>query len=341
MIFTRSPYYYNVPFPNDFVVSVDFTVIVGDGSLGAINPIETYEITKPRPGDDWTNLWIDIADFIRPLYNYTPLVTVGTLTPEARENNEVLLTSVTAEINDTVGSTEPALSNKYIATDGYGYYTEGQNFNPNKKILLSHTEYKADARGWFIVPLSCNASSPDPTINAVSVPLNYVDNANNYVKYLVIPMANYSGSVDVAFDGEAIQIELIEECKYDVNEIQFINKYGVFESIHFYKAKKETLTIQSESFKSAFTDGVSYDTKAHQIRKYNVTSNKRISIETGFLSETYNITIQELLQSEHVWKDGVPVNVRTESLELKTRFVDGLVSYGILFDYAYDEINNV
>jgi hypothetical protein len=70
-------------------------------------------------------------------------------------------------------------------------------------------------------------------------------------------------------------------------------------------------------------------------------SNKKIKIETGFLNEDYNATIQELLQSEKVWMNGNPINVVSNSLEFKTRLIDKLISYSIDFEYAYDEINNV
>lgn len=337
---SRTPYYYNVPFPNDFVTSIDYTVIVGSGEVNNIVPIQTREFTKPNNGAA-DNAWIDLSPFIRDYYDYTPLTTLGTTVNEIRTNNEVLLAQVTAEINDSIGSMEPNQVNKFIFSDGYGYYGEGQNFNTPKKILLTHTMYKADARGWFIVPLQCSSGSPDPQVNTVAVSLNYVEGADNYVKYLVIPLDNYTGTVTVDYDGESVAIEIINECKYPVNEVQFINKYGVFEAVHFYKTKKETFTTKSESFKSQFTDGVSYDTKAHQIRRYNVMSNKTVAIETGFLNQEYNDTIEELLQSENVWIDGVPVNPKTSSLELKTRAVDRLISYNINFEYAFDQISSV
>ena len=340
MIGTRTPFYYNVDFPNDFVTNIDYTLIIGGGEINNIVPIKTETFNKPNNGAS-NNAWIDISPFIRDYYNYTPIVTSGTIANEIRTNNEVLLAQVTAEINDSIGSSIPNQVNKYIASDGYGYYGEGQNFNTAKKILLTHTAYKADARGWFIVPLNCNSGSPNPEVNSVPVLLNFTEGADNYVKYLVIPIDNYTGVITVSFDGETIEIEIINECKFPVNEVQFINKYGVFEAVHFYKAKKENFTTTSEMYKSQFTNGVSYDTKQHQIKKYNVGSNKKVSIETGFLNQDYNDTIEELMQSENVWIDGVPVNVTTQNLPLKTREVDKLISYNIEFEYAFDQISSV
>ena len=343
MILNRSPFHYNVVYPNVYVTSIDFEIIVGTGSTTTVVPVETYTASQPNPSSSTTNTWIDLSPFIRDLYTFTPLDFTGVSVAEMRTSgaNSVLMVEVTASTIDSIGSNEDDVSNKYICTDGYGYYTDGQNYQPSQKILLSHTTYKADARGYFIVPLRAASGDGNPTVNAVEVALSFTDNNQNYVKYLVVPLSAYSGTVAVVFEGETINIEIIDECKYPVNEIQFINRFGVFEAVHFYKAKKETVNVKGETFKNTYTNGVSYDVQKHQYQKFNVVANKTIRIETGFLNEDYNATIQELISSEHVWIDGNPVNIRSNSLELKTRIVDKLISYSIDFDYAYDEISNV
>ncbi len=341
MILTRSPYYYNVDFPNDFVESVDFTLDVGVGSLSSITSQQTYNFTKRKPSDTSTNTWLDISPFIRDLFAYSPISVSSYPSPEVISGGETLLAAITAQPVDSLGSTIDPSSNKYICTDGYGYYPEGQNFEATKKILLSHNDYRAHENGYFIVPLRCASSDADPTVDGVPVALNFTDTNSNYVKYLVIPLGGYTGNITVVFESETLFIELIEECKYPINEVQFINRYGVLELIHFYKSARESLSIKSEDFKNAYTNGTSFDVSRHQIKQYNKISNKGVRIETGFLTPSYNETIQELLQSEHVWIDGKPMNVDTNSLELKSRIVDKLISYSIEFNYAFDEINNV
>lgn len=343
MILNRAPYYYNVVYPNDFITSIDFTVNIGTGSTTTITVEQTRAVSKPNPSAATTNSWLDISPFVRDLFTYTSLTTAGTSSDEVVVSplRSVLLAQVTAEHIDSIGSNEADTSQKYICLDGYGYYTDGQNFDTTASILLSHTAYKADGRGFFIVPLRGFAGAPDPTVNTVGVTLGFTDNSQNYIKYLVVVLSDYSGTVTVEYNGSTILIELIEECKFPVTEVQFFNRWGVLETIHFYKSTKESININKETFKNAFTNGVSYDVQRHQLKNYNVASNKTLRIETGFLSEDYNATIQELLQSENVWIDGVPVNPNTSSLEFKTRIIDKLISYSIEFEYAFDEINNV
>ena len=340
MILTRSPFYYNVTLTS-FITSVEFSLVIGKGSTTTITPLDTYNFTKQRPSTDSTNLWVDISPLIRDFYTYSPIDTSLYATPQTIASDCVLLVSLTANRISSLGTISTPLSQKYIATDGYGYYLEGQNKQETRKILLSHTEYRAYQNGYFIVPLSCNNSDTNPTVNGVSVTLSFTDNSTNYVKYLVIPLGEYTGTVTVVYGGETIYIELIEECKYPVSDVQFINRFGVLESMHFYKAAKESVSVNSSDFKNAYTNGISYDVNRHQIKQYNKTSNRKVKIETGFLTPYYNQTVQELMESENVWVDGKPVNVKTGSLEFKTRVVDKLISYSFDFEYAYDEINNV
>jgi hypothetical protein len=343
MILNRSPYYYNVPFPNAFVEAVDFTVEVGAGSLTTPVIVNSYSLTKPKQSTTSTNVYIDVSPIVHDNYSFTPIDFTGIGTTNIIQSTlgTVLITRVTAEIIDTIGNNEEPLSNKYISTDGYGGYLDGQNLDPANKILLSHDQYRADYRGYFIVPLRVSSGDDNPTVNTVEVDLNFTDNVQNYVKYLIIPLNLYSGNIYVEFMGDNITIEIINECKYDINPIQFVNRFGVLELMHFYKTKKDSLSVKRDNFKNAYTDGVSYDVKQHQIQSYNVKSNKTTKIETGFLPEEYNQTMQELLQSEYVWIGLIPINVNQSSLEFKKRSIDKLISYGIDFSYAFDEISNV
>lgn len=280
---------------------------------------------------------------VRDWYEYAPLTTTGTSSAEIRTNGgkEALIAKVTASFNDSIGSQETDATSTYIAHDGYGYYKEGQNHQPSKKILLSNSEYKADSRGFMVIPLSVASGDSNPTVNGVAVTLGFSDTNSHYLKYLVIPIGNYSANFDVVFGGETVTIEPVSECKYPVQEVQFLNRYGGIESMHFYKAKKESIRLEREEFTNNFTSGTTYTTTRHQIKSLNVRSKKTFIMETGWLYEDYNDTIEELLRSEHVWLNGEPVNVKSSNLEIKTRIVDKLISYSIEFEYAYWDINNV
>lgn len=343
MILTRSPYYFNQSFPNNYITSIDFTVRIGTGPTNSMNELAEYSITKENPSDDTDNLFIDISPMVRDYYEFEPFGLSGYTSSSVVQSpqSSVMLVECTASFNDSIGSNEDDVTESFIATDGYGYYTDGQNYEPDQKILLSHTYYKADYRGHFIVPLQCDDDDSDPTVNGDAVDLNFIERSYQRVKYLIIPCANYTGTIEVSFEGETILIELVEECKYDVSQVQFLNRFGAIELLHTYKVRKDSFSTTNDNFKNNYTNGTSYNTDVHQIKKYNVNGNQTFTLETGHLTQDYNQTIEELLMSEYVWVNGIPCNVTSKSLDYKTRIVDKLITYTIEFEYAFDQINNV
>jgi len=347
MILTRSPYYYNQVLTSQFVDAITLELSIQKRNGTALEEIDNIEFTKARPSSDNTNLFIDVSPNIRDYYTFSPislseLQTGGLIV--SREG-EVLVSAATIKERDTLGTDFTGNTIITECTDGHGYYLEGQNPQPPRKTLLSHSNYKMDANGYFIIPFYEVSESEILTINGNAVALGSNNTLTDKYKYLIIQGSSYTGNITVNYDGESTIIELITECKYEVKEIQFINRFGMLESLHFYKTKKDSISTKSTKFKNAYTNGVSYDVLNHQIKEYNKTSNKSTTIETGFLNEDYNLTMQELIESEHVWlREGSvisPVNVKTSSLQFKTRIVDKLISYSIEFEYAFDEINNV
>jgi hypothetical protein len=74
---------------------------------------------------------------------------------------------------------------------------------------------------------------------------------------------------------------------------------------------------------------------------FNVNGSQSIKLSSGFVPENYSDLIQDLLLSETVLLDGLPVKVKTQSTTLKTSLIDRNINYEIEFDYAFNLINNV
>ena len=343
MILTRIPYYINKVLSSTFVTGWNIEIEIRNRS----GLIDTYNITKQRPSVDTTNLFVDISKVVSDYYTHVPFTQANMQTGGIFVSRfyEMLLITVTDEEVDSLGTDFTATETTYEALYGHGYYLEGQNYAPSRKTLLSHSNYKMDARGYFLFPFRIVTGDEVLTLDGDAVSKNAVFTGFDNYQYLVITGDDHTGTATVVYDGETTIIELVTECKYDVKEVQFVNRYGMVEVIHFYKVKKDSIKTESEKFKNAYSNGTSYDTSRHQIKEFNKTSNKTFRMETGFLNEDYNLTIQELMESESVWlreADVVsPVNVTKNSLELKTGIVDKVITYSLEFEYAFDEINNV
>ncbi len=74
---------------------------------------------------------------------------------------------------------------------------------------------------------------------------------------------------------------------------------------------------------------------------FNVNGNQSVKLSSGFVPENYSDLIQDLLVSEVVLLDGLPVKVKTQGTTLKKSLIDRNINYEIEFDYAFNLINNV
>ena len=341
MILTRSPYYYRVAL-DQYSTSVVFAMSIRYSTTTSTQKLAKYTVNKQVPSNKPTHTWIDISQFVKDLFVHGPIDLSQYSIPTVIPSREMALLSMTASVKNSLNSVPSSVQDTFRCVDGQGYYIEGQNFEPSKRILLSHNEYRADENGYFIVPLRVIDGTEPVILDGNSISVNYTANDFNYIKYLIIPLGPRAAlNVEVEYAGETIFIERVDECKYDAKVVQFINRFGAMELMHFMKSKRDTLSIESSTFKNAYTDGLQYAIQRHQYKQYNKMSRRKTKIESGYLNEAYNATVQELLESEHVWIDGRPINVDTSSLEIKTKEVEKLISYSIDFEYAFDEINNV
>jgi hypothetical protein len=162
------------------------------------------------------------------------------------------------------------------------------------------------------------------------------------------------GAVDkiVVSDSDGIQIinvEILEECKYEPKKVTFINKFGALQDMYFFKKSVERMNVEKESYKSNILSGSTYDRSNHVYRDFNLVGKESVTLSSGFLSEEYNEVFKQMMLSEKVWvtnitEDGeqvLPINVKTSDITYKTSLNDKLVEYTIEFDKSFDTINNI
>ncbi|MEM1337269.1 MAG: hypothetical protein AAGF96_05940 [Bacteroidota bacterium] len=342
---TRSPYYFNISV-DQFTQSVTWEITTKRKTASGTENIQEESITKQVPSQDFTQMWADVSPIIRDFYHHIPIelsdLQAGGIIRS--RNDEVLRVDITVSKTVTAGPSTSG-SSTFDCLDGYSLFEEGQNTRTNKDILLEHDSYKMAEDGYFIVPLWVLSGSSDPTINGTPVALLSLDSPLDALQYLIIRGSDYSGDVTVAFGNDSILIEREVACKYPVYDVQFINRFGVIESMEFRAVAKKSMNITKSSFLNSFTDGTSYNTRRHQKREYLISGMNKITLESDYLNENYNKTIEQLMLSEKVWlRQGSninPVNVSSNSLAFKTRVVDKLISYNLEFGFAHEIMNTV
>lgn len=182
-------------------------------------------------------------------------------------------------------------------------------------------------------------SYPSNEINYSIATPETLDSAE-LVKYLWVDVSEALTDeyVEVTYKGETRTFIIEDECRYEPIDIAFQNKDGAVQILTFFKARKDSINIESEQYES---DRAQLN---HQFVKYNVKTKEKLSVNTGFLTEDKNDIIKQLLQSERVWiveAQPIPLNVSTTSQEYKTRVNDRLINYNITFDFAFYGINNL
>ena len=187
-------------------------------------------------------------------------------------------------------------------------------------------------------------------ITVKSYPLNEINYSintpgtnfsNELVKYLWVNIseAPTDDFIEIVYNGVIKTLLITDECRYTPQDIAFQNKDGAVQVMTFFKVKKDSISVTSENYEGNRGHGF------HQNIKFNINAKKKFTVNSGFVSEDKNETIQQLLLSERVWllNNGIetPLNVGSTSQEFKTRQNDRLINYQIDFEYAFNEINNV
>lgn len=134
---------------------------------------------------------------------------------------------------------------------------------------------------------------------------------------------------------EVLNVIQVEECKYTPLKFTFVNKYGAYQDLWFFKVMKENIITTKDEYKS------------NTGRQYNILNkmgNESFNINSGYYPESFNEIFKQMLLSESVWVEvnnqTLPVNIESSSLSFKKHVNDKLINYNINFKYAFDTIKN-
>ena len=133
------------------------------------------------------------------------------------------------------------------------------------------------------------------------------------------------------------------EAKYTPVQVAFINRFGVADFITFFKRSDERGNFTQDSYqKSIYNDG--FTTPSLEVGKYqsfNVNSRNTLTLNTGFVDQDYDETIEDILMSEYVavytnsnWVSAVP---NRGSIEYQKSINTQLINYTMSFDFGFDE----
>jgi len=142
-----------------------------------------------------------------------------------------------------------------------------------------------------------------------------------------------------------LNIENIEECKYTPYKLTFINKFGAYQDIWFFKNSQLSIRTNEDKYKSNILNNGSYNTYNPQIKLLNKNGNQRLKLNSGFYPESNNKVFEQLFLSEKVWieyeQKTLGITIESKSFNYKTSVTDGVINYTIDIQFAFDTINNI
>ena len=352
----NSPHYVNIPFNFTTTTSATINLYVWDGALASVPVTATYTLTIPRPSINFEEFNVDLSKLIQEKLDPTVVLDlIGSPSIIDNTANSVKWVYYTASYTDDT-ETIADIQGTFVAVDGYGYYSEGVNpTKPSDNILTSASIRKVSRDGFILFPFINNGDTTSITIATENLQLDEgfavtpSDNSTTMIQYLEIyvadaPTDNYA-TLTLLPSGDVITYEIVDECRYDPKQIVFKNKYGVYDCLTVFKKSNVSTNTESSTFVNNYIQNGTYDTTKHQIQKINITAKKSIKVNSGYISEVENTLYEQMLYSDTVYfyEDGalVPINVKSSSLEFKTRVNDKLVNYELELEYAYNQIQNV
>lgn len=350
MILTRSPYYKIVPWrrpsDNEIVDSYKLELFIWTGDKVTDKPLfSTYDITKENIQNAEDDDKIDIARLIE---DYIENTVIDVSTTGIQSGNCTVW--VSHQVQYSVGANiTQELQETDFATKGYGYGFEGENYESTMVLLTDSIELDAHNESMVFVPINRELTTNDLTI------ISYPDQNINITLSPSFPVTTLSDdivstvSIDCADAGadkyievshldEMVTIYLRSEFKHTPYEVQFINRYGASQTLTFFKERKDSIEVEGSEFESSFGQPIN---GTPQFKKYNVNGMSSFTLETGYIEEGSNNLVKQLVLSENVWLNGLPVTCKTSNVEYMNRVNDRVVNYTMQFTYAFNEINTI
>lgn len=321
---------------------IELDLYVWSGTETSAPSIPQYEINKSRI-DTHDNITLEIGELVRDYLEISFNDDYNSQTKWVRAVVEYF-----DESDNPYTYNNPQVFT-YLATDGYGYFEDGTNPELSRNKLISADDIYLPENTIGKLPIFAEGVGK-VTIDSVDTQITDSGNTNQKIQYIDIP-AN-SSTIQV-YDTDdttllsTVNVTNICEPKYTPFKVTFVNKLGAFQDLYFFKKTTESTNVTDETFKrNTIANSTStYQTHEGQKQRYNINSKTSLSMNTGFVKENMNQTIEELFFSENVWirYEGktLPINPSSKSLQYKTVLNDKLINYTVDFEFAFDKINNI
>jgi hypothetical protein len=328
-IFIRSPYFIEIDEEAQTTAKIEI-FLWNKGTSEPTTP--NYTLSKNVPSINQNKLSWNVANYAKEFIKPIAPVTVSVPTEENSNTwcyMRVVSYSDDIEINDET----------FVCLNGYALYSSGYNTRNediiiplvNPDIKLTHDKYidcwidnniEIASYSWVFGLFEYDI---DTDGSVWKLPIDYSN--ENYL---------YTGATTFF---NVVSSEVCEP-KYTPITCTFINRFGGWQFLTFFKANSSSIDVTSKDF-NMLPASINYNVLQGQKRVFNSQGKQKIKCNTGWVDENYFELIQDLLLSETVLLDNKPVIVKSQSSEYKTNIKDKNINYEIEFEYNFGLINDV
>lgn len=264
----------------------------------------------------------------------------------------------------TISGTESLINTTtYIGLNGYTTYTGGYNQTDNDTVQLLTDSRK---RYYYLTPSYTDESYFNLLIQKTgsleTISVNHYDSTNALIstttfntdeetKLLRVRFSindpDFDNGTKILINNDTTSTLLytlfavpVCETKYSPVICSFINRFGGWEYITFFKAKSETYDVKSKDY-SLLPDALNYNPLRGQKQKFNFEGKRSIKLNTGWVAESMSDIIEQLFNSETILLDNIPAILKSSNFQIKTHLKDRVINYELDFEYNFNTINNV
>jgi hypothetical protein len=350
IIYSRSPYFITINESAQVGSRIELRLWNGTGSAPSA---ATYTFSKPIASTTQRENIYNISPFIKEyIDNVAPIYDSS----ETDSTNMWVNVQVKRYKETSTGVYSLLDTTTYLGTNGYTQFLDGYNKTnaSNTFMLLSDNtkEIKYDINKSIpYVNALINPAEGD-VITATykdlrgrnEIVVGYTETKGMLKIPLTTTSTKYSkgNTLTISYNSTNFIYTVTPICepKYSPVICSFINRFGGGQFLTFFKAQTNNISVKGSSY-NLLPDSIDYNVSKGQSKSFNINGNKSIKLSSGFVPENYSDLIQDLLLSENVLLDGVPVEVKTQASQLKTSLMDKNINYEIEFDYSFNLINNV
>ena len=234
--------------------------------------------------------------------------------------------------------------NEFICFAGFGYHSEGAN--PTHSLFLNEGKYYVNlddnsgalayyddgSETWIAQYAALDGSF---TTNVT------LSNGVGYVPYIHSLFSSIGNKLTILKDGVQEQEYYFipgDSCKFTPINCDFVNKFGAWQRIVFFKASKSTFSVSSTEYNLMPSSAI-YDVQDNVRSAFNLNGKDKITVNTGWVFESYSDVIKQLMLSEKILLDDKPVLISTKSIELQESINNNNINYKLDFEYSAPTLN--